>query len=481
MTDFAIFFAVCSARFVRQATRVTGVSHFPARAAAGETCMTPFAFRAALCGAPVAMSLLAAPVLADEASPRDQSYAIHGQYTGVVQGVGGFASPYASVNSLDPKQTKMTNDVTLYLGVRPWKGGEIWVNPEIDQGFGLSNTLGAGGFPSAEAYKVGKMTPYFKLQRTFVRQTIALGGETLKQDAGINQLRATTTANRLVITAGKMGVGDIFDTNRFAHDPRSDFLNWSLVDTGSFDYAANAWGYTYGVAAEWYQGPWTLRVGLYNLSKVPNGIELESNFSQNAVMVEGERRFRIAGRDGAVRVTGFRNRGQFARFDDALALARNTGLAPDLATVRRKQDRFGIALNAEQDVTDTLGIFLRTGTTDGAIETYDFTDIDRSLAFGGALKGKAWGRPQDTLAIAGVVNGISDAHKRWLAAGGMGVLVGDGALPHPGDEQIIEAYYAYRPVAWSSLTFDYQHISNPGYNKDRGPANIFALRVHAGF
>jgi high affinity Mn2+ porin len=236
------------------------------------------------------------------------------------------------------------------------------------------------------------MNPYFKLQRAFVRQTIALGGDALKLDAGINQLRATTTANRLVITAGKMGVGDIFDTNRFAHDPRGDFLNWSLVDTGSFDYAANAWGYTYGIAAEWYQGPWTLRVGLYNLSKVPNGIELESNFSQNAVMVEGERRFRIAGHDGTVRVTGFRNRGQFARFDDALVLARSTGLAPDLVTVRRKQDRFGIALNAEQDVTDTLGVFLRAGTSDGAIETYDFTDIDRSLAFGGALKGKAWGR-----------------------------------------------------------------------------------------
>jgi len=473
MTNISAFHAVCAARFAR----VTGLSHFPARAAAGETSMTPCAFRAALCGAPVALGLLTAPALAQEAVPRDQAYAIHGQYTGVVQGVGAFASPYASDNSLDPNQTKMTNDVTLYLGLRPWKGGEIWVNPEIDQGFGLSNTLGAGGFPSAEAYKVGKMAPYFKLQRAFVRQTIALGGEALVLDAGINQLRAATSANRITITAGKMGVGDIFDTNTFAHDPRSDFLNWSLVDTGSFDYAANAWGYTYGIAAEWYQGPWTLRAGLYNLSKVPNGIELESNFSQNAVIIEGERRFRLGGRKGAVRLTGFRNRGMFARFDDALA----TGRVPDLASVRRRQDRFGVALNAEQEVTDNLGLFLRAGTSDGAIETYDFTDIDRSLALGGALKGKAWGRPQDSLAIAGVVNAISDPHKRWLAAGGLGVLVGDGALPHPGDERIIEAYYAFRPVGWASLTLDYQHIANPGYNRDRGPANILALRVHAGF
>ena len=436
----------------------------------------------AVCGAAAAAMLLAgSSVRADEINPSDQSYAIHGQITTVVQGVGGFASPYAADNSLTPNQMKSTSDVTLYLGVRPWQGAEIWVNPETDQGFGLSNTLGAGGFPSAEAYKVGKMSPYFKLQRAILRQTIALGGDGVKLDAGPNQLRAITTTNRIVITAGKMGVGDVFDTNRFAHDPRADFLNWSLVDTGSLDYAANAWGYTYGIAAEWYQGPWTLRAGLYNLSKIPNGIELESNFSQNAVIVEGERRWHIGGRDGALRITGFRNRGLFARFDDALALAHATGNAPDLAPVRRKQDRFGIALNAEQDLTANFGLFIRAGTTHGSIETYDFTDIDRSFAMGGALKGAGWGRRQDTLGFAAVMNGISAAHERWLAAGGLGVLVGDGALPHPGSEQIIEAYYAFRPVLWATIALDCQHIANPGYNRDRGPAEIFGARFHASF
>lgn len=441
------------------------------------TAALHWTMRAAL----VALSLTSAPILAADTAALDQMYAIHGQFTMVAQGVGGFSSPYAGDNSLAPDQARATNDVTLYLGLRPWQGAEIWINPELDQGFGLSDTLGVAGFPSAEAYKVGKMAPYFKLQRAFLRQTIALGGAAVKQDTAVNQLRATTTANRIVITAGKMGVGDIFDTNKFAHDPRGDFLNWSLVDTGSFDYAANAWGYTYGIAGEWYQGPWTLRTGLYNLSKVPNGIELESDFRQNSVVVEVEHRHRIAGRDGAVRMTGFRNRGRFARFDDALALAGNTAQPLDLAAVRRTQDRFGVALNAEQDVTDNLGLFLRAGTTDGAIETYDFTDIDHTLALGAALTGKAWGRAQDTLAIAGVINGISAAHQRWLAAGGMGVLVGDGALLHPGAEQVIEAYYAFRPAGWGAITFDYQHIANPGYNRDRGPANLFALRVHAGF
>ncbi|MBU6269311.1 MAG: carbohydrate porin [Sphingomonadales bacterium] len=430
----------------------------------------------------VALLALAQPAhAADSADPvPDQAFAAHIQETTVVQGVGGFASPYAADNSLLPHQVKATTDVTLYLGARLWQGAEVWINPEVDQGFGLSDTLGAAGFPSAEAYKVGKSNPYVKLQRAFLRQTIALGGDALPLDAQPNQLRRATTANRIVVTIGKFGVGDVFDTNKYAHDPRGDFLNWALVDTGSFDYAANAWGYTYGIAAEWYQGPWTLRAGLFDLSKVPNAVELETGFGQNALIAEVERRYKLAGRDGALRVTAFRNHGRFGRFDDALALPRFAAGPPDLAPVRRVQDRRGIALNAEQDITANLGLFLRAGVSDGAIETYDFTDIDRTLALGGALKGKAWGRPQDTLALAVVVNGISDAHRRFLAAGGMGVLVGDGALPHAGDERIVETYYAFHPSQWAALTLDYQHIANPGYNRDRGPANVFAARVHFG-
>ncbi len=416
-----------------------------------------------------------------EAAKPDQTYAIHAQSTLVVQGVKGFASPYTGDNSLHPHDTEETVDATLYLGVRPWKGAELWVNPEIDQGFGLSNTLGAGGFPSAEAYKVGKNNPYFKLQRLFFRQTIALGGKAVTLDAAANQLRTTTTANRIVITAGKIGVGDVFDTNAYAHDPRGDFLNWSLVDTGSFDYAANAWGYTYGAAVEWYQGDWTLRGGLFTLSKIPNGEELGTNLRQNEIVGEIEHRHTLFGQPGAVRVTGFRNRGMFARYDDAVALARSTGGAVDLAPVRRMQDRAGVALNAEQSLTANLGVFLRAGTTNGAIETYDFTDIDRTIAFGGSLKGKAWGRAQDSFALAFVENGISQSFQRYLAAGGIGVLVGDGALPHPGDEHILEAYYTYRPVSWASATVDFQHIANPGYNRDRGPANVLGARLHVGF
>lgn len=419
----------------------------------------------------------ATPARAEDGA--DQAVALHGQATLVVQGVGGFATPYAGDNSLAPRQVKETLDLTAYLGLRPWHGAELWANGEIDQGFGLSDTLGVAGFPSAEAYKVGKARPYTRLQRLFLRQTVALGGAALRLDPAVNQLGLASTANRLVITIGKFGVGDVFDTNRLAHDPRGDFLNWSLVDTGSFDYAADAWGYSYGAAAEWYQGDWTLRAGLFNLSKVPNGVALETGFGQNQLVAELEHRHRIGTRAGALRLTGFRNHGRFARLDEALAAA-GAGV-PDPAPVRRPMDRAGLAFNAEQDVTATLALFIRAGASDGAIETYDFTDIDRSVALGSVLAGKGWGRAADSVGLAVVANAISATRQRFLAAGGLGVLVGDGRLPHPGDERIVEAWYAWRPAPSASIALDAQYVANPGYNRDRGPAKILALRLHAGF
>jgi len=224
----------------------------------------------ALCRSAIPACLVgtAIPATAQIAAPPPvaQDWAIHGQATLVVQGVGGFDSPYAGANSLTPHQLRETIDATAFIGARPWSGAELWINPEIDQGFGLSNTLGVAGFPSAEAYKVGRSTPYLRWQRAFLRQTIGLGGPRETVAAAANQLAGQRDADRIVVTAGKFGVGDVFDTNAYAHDPRGDFLNWSAVDTGSFDYAADAWGYTTGVAGELYRGDWTLRAGLFNLS-----------------------------------------------------------------------------------------------------------------------------------------------------------------------------------------------------------------------
>lgn len=431
--------------------------------------------RAALCG----LLLVARAASAQDTQPED--FAIHGQATVVAQGVGGFASPYTGANSLTPRQVKETADITAFIGARAWTGGELWVNPEIDQGFGLSNTLGVAGFPSAEAYKVGKAEPYFRLQRAFFRQTFGLGG-TREAVAGVaNQLGGSRSVDRIVLTIGKFGVGDIFDTNPYAHDPRGDFLNWSAVDTGSFDYAADAWGYTTGLAAELYRGDWTLRTGLFNLSTVPNGERLEHGFGQYQLDAEVEHRHAVAGRPGSVRLGFFRNRGNFSRFDDALAYAAATGDMVDPSFTRRRMTRIGGYMNMDQALTDTLGVFARIGVSDGSIEPYDFTDIDRTAQIGGSLGGKSWGRAQDRVGLALIANGISAEHRRYLAAGGLGVLVGDGKLPNAGAEEIAEAYYDVSVSRALAVTLDAQYVENPGYNRDRGPAEIFALRVHGAF
>ena len=428
---------------------------------------------------------LAAPAVAQTASPADaapQAWAVHGQATFVDQATLAFRSPYRGPNSLDPAaRGRETFDATLYAGLRLWPGAEAWVNPEIDQGFGLSDTVGLGGFSSGEAYKVGKASPYLRLQRLFLRQTINLGGPRETIDADLNQLAGAQTANRLVLTVGKMAVTDIFDTNSYAHDPRGDFLNWALIDTGVFDYAADAWGYTYGATAEWYQGAWTLRAGVFDLSTVPNSEHLETDFSQFQTELEIEERHHLWGRPGKVKVTGFLSRGRMGRFDDAVQLAMATGQTPSVAAVRRYQGRAGVSFNMEQEVLGGLGVFARGGIADGRFETYEFADIDRTITAGAALNGTLWGRPKDTLGVAGVVNGISAAHQRYLAAGGLGILVGDGRLPHPGPEEILEAYYELAAGGPARITLDYQLVDNPAYNRDRGPVSIFAVRLHAQF
>jgi high affinity Mn2+ porin len=412
--------------------------------------------------------------------PQEDIWNVHGQTTFTSQYTPPFRAPYAGRNSLAPNQARETWDATAFLGLRLWDGAELWINPEIDQGFGLSSTVGVAGFPSAEAYKLGADYPYTRLHRAFIRQTIDLGGETQKVAAGLNQFAGSQTADRLVITVGKFSVADVFDTNKYAHDPRSDFLNWAVIDTGTFDYAAEAWGYALGAAAEWYKGNWTLRGGVFDLSIVPNSTELDPSFQQFQWIGELERRYELWGHPGKIAVTGFLSRGCMGSYQDAIALAQIAGGPADIASVRQYRSRGGLSVNVEQEIAPDLGAFVRAGVANGNIEPYEFTDIDRTAAAGLALKGTHWGRPDDTFGFAGVINGISAQHEAFLNAGGLGILVGDGKLPHPGPEQIIETYYAF-PVSFWRVMLDYQLIVNPAYNRDRGPVSVLGARLHAQF
>jgi len=418
-------------------------------------------------------------------APSPESFAVHGEFTYVEQEDSGFHAPYAGRNSLTPDRGKETTDANIAMGVALWSGAEAWINPEIDEGFGLDNTLGVAGFPSGEAYKVGKNQPYLRLPRLFVRDTINGDGDgdgdREPVEAAANWLGGEQSANRWVITVGKFGVTDIFDTNQYAHDPRADFLNWSVIDGGAFDYAADAWGFTVGAVAERYQGAWTVRAGIVDLSTIPNSPHLDPGFHEFQMLFEAEHRHEIAGQPGKAKLTLFDSRGRMGLLSQAVQLALTTDTPVNIAAVRQYRSRLGGDFNVEQQLLADLGLFVRVSKAGGNVEPYEFTDIDRSVSTGLSVKGTAWGRGADTVGFAAVDNGISAEREQYLNAGGLGILIGDGQLPHPGPEEILETYYSVAVASFAALSFDYQWINNPGYNRDRGPVSLFAVRVHAQF
>ncbi len=423
------------------------------------------------------------PVTPEQAEQvQRENWAIHGQATITWELQPAFRSPYQGPHSLSPAANgRETIDATLYAGVRPWPGGEIWINPEIDQGFGLSDTFGAAGYPSGEAFKVGKVDPYLLVQRGFLRQTIDLGGETKKLEPDLNQLGGTQTANRLVLTIGKYSIVDIFDTNTYAHDPRNDFLNWSIIDQGAFDYAANAWGFTYGGSAEWYQDWWAVRAGVFDLSQAPNTIALSNGFGQGQFVGELEEKHRLRGQPGKLKLLYWLTRGNLGTYLDAIALGEATGQTPSTGAVRSFRTKDGFGLNLEQQLVPDFGVFARASMSQGTVEEVDFTDINQSISAGLSLTGSRWGRPDDTVGLAGAINRISHQGKLYLAAGGLGGIIGDGQLPNAGPEQILEAYYRVAVFSFAHVAFDYQLINHPAYNRDRGPVSIFGLQLHVRF
>lgn len=414
-------------------------------------------------------------------APVNEQWSVHGQLTNVTQSHPRFRAPYSGANSLrSNRNTKETTDLTIYAGIRLWDGAEFWINPEIDQGFGLSSTVGVAGFPSGEAYKIGANAPYLRIPRAFIRYVFPLGGAEERLKSTANQLEGSRTSNNVTLTVGKLSVVDIFDTNRYAHDPRTDFMNWSVIDAGTFDYAADAWGFTYGAAAEWTQGRWTLRGGLFQLSRTPNGKIVGVDFRNYSLIGELESRHMWLDHPGKLKLSGFLNRGRMAGYNQALQWARQTGDVPDVARVRRDGSRPGIAINLEQELSSDLGAFARVGVNDGSKEAYEFTEINKSLSFGISLKGDRWERSEDTVGAAVVVNALSNAARRYFSAGGLGLLIGDGRLNY-GFEGIAETYYSFHLGPRVALALDYQYIVNPAYNKDRGPVSIYGVRVHSDF
>jgi high affinity Mn2+ porin len=418
----------------------------------------------------------------DSGAVDPSSWNVHGQLTFIEQGYPAFRSPYQGANSLTgASQIQNTTSATAFVGYRPWDGTEIYVNPELMQGFGLNNTLGVAGFPNGEAQKSNFPMPRIDIARVFVRQTFGLGGEQETIEDGPNQLAGKQDISRITVTAGRFAVLDIFEGNAYSHDPRVDFLNWNMYCCGSYDVTMDKIGYTWGAAAELNQKSWALRAGYFLVPVVSNVNSYDAHiFERGEYIGELELRYSLLSQPGKLRLMGWANIANTGSYADALAMPVTTPNYPDITQTRHVRTNYGFVANMEQAITSDLGIFSRASWSPGLVEIIGWTDCDQSLSFGAVLKGSAWGRPDDKIGVAGMVEGLSPLARAYFAAGGLGILIGDGRLNYR-PEQILEAYYAYSLNKWATLTFDYQFIDNPGYNADRGPVSVFSGRLHAQF
>jgi high affinity Mn2+ porin len=419
---------------------------------------------------------------ANQALPESDEWNVHAQTTILPQGYPSFRSPYAGTNSLPGSgQIQQTWTTTAFLGARLWDGGEFYFDPELAQGFGLNGTLGLAGFPNGEAQKAGAAFPKIRAQRYYIKQTFGLGGEQEEVADGPNQLPGKRDIDRVTLVVGRFAIGDFFDNNAYAHDPRADFMNWALWESAAYDFPADLPGFTRGAMIELNRKDWAVRGAFVEVPSQPNSDVL--TFKTGGAVVEFEERHTIFEQPGKLRIGAFGNQGVTGNYHQALAIEAtdpSQDINDVMASIRHVNPKYGFYANLEQQVVKDVGVFARASWNDGQNEILSFTDVDRSLSGGVAIKGSYWGRENDTIGIGGVINGLSTTHRDFLAAGGLGLLIGDGRLNYS-PEQILEAYYAYRVAKNFTVTADYQFINNPAYNADRGPVSIFSCRMHAEF
>jgi high affinity Mn2+ porin len=436
----------------------------------------------------------------------DESWNAYGQFTYISSWKLPFSAPYTnangSINSLVPgAERSFTGSFTLYFGLRLWPGGEAYFVPEVISERGLSNLRGLGGsIQNFELQKTGTETPSLYRSRMYLRQTFDLGGSGVAKTSDPMQLAATVESRRLVLTAGNFSALDVFDKNSVNFDPRQTFLNMAFMTHSSWDFTADARGYSLGGAAELYWDDWALRIGRMAPPLNPNTLPIDLNLlNVYGDEVELEHDHVLFGQAGAVRLLGYRNHEVMGRFADAIAAyeanpLKNAGdcpanvynygsgnfTAPDLCWVRKPNTKLGIGINLEQHIVSDFGVFFRAMYSDGRSEVDAFDPADRDMSFGVVGKGSTWHRPFDVAGIGYGASWISAIHAQYLAMGGIDGFVGDGYL-RQGAEQVLDVFYSFNLLKAIWLTADYQHIWNPGFNADRGPVDIISGRVHAEF
>ena len=414
-------------------------------------------------------------------------YWISGQANIVFQSHPSFPAKYSGAHSLRPgAEDAATRVFTFYMGYELTPDTEAYLDVESSGGSGISNALGIAGYTDLDAVRVGlsNQTPY--IARAMLRQIIPLSHGRIPQerDATSFTLANTVPARRIEIRAGKFSLADFFDANSYGSDSHMQFLNWTVDNDGAYDYAANTRGYTDGAIFEYDDHWFAARFGEALMPKVANGIHLDADVARAR---SENLEFDFSGsvirhRAGTVRVLAYVNHADMGNYEQAISeFLRGQTATPDITATRRQgRHKYGFDLNFEQDIFPEVGVFGRLGWSDGRNESFAYTECDRTLELGGFSKGTRWSRRNDRAGIAFVANGITAAHQQYLALGGLGFQLGDGALTY-GPEEIFEAFYTAH--IWRGVFggFDLQHVNNPGYNMARGPVLIPALRLHLDF
>jgi high affinity Mn2+ porin len=419
---------------------------------------------------------LAATDVKTPAETSEQAWNWHVQNTDIVQGDPAFPAQYSGPNSLNSNgEIQETVSLDLFAGARLWRGAEAHIDGLMWQGFGLSKTLGVEGFPNGEAFRLGTEIPNVTIARLFIRQTIGLGGEQETVEDDQLHLGGKQDVSRITLTLGKFSAKDIFDNNTYANDPRTQFMNWGLMANEAWDYPADSLGFMTGFAAELNQPRWAVRYGFFQMPPVSNGMGTDPHYLEAWGMVtEFERRFTVNGHPGTVRLLGYLNSAHMGNYQEAV----DSPIRPaDITATEAYRYKYGFGLNLEQEIIKNVGVFARLGWGDGQSEAWVFADVDRTASLGLSIKGEFWHRPNDTFGLAGLLNGISPVHQEFFAAGGTGILAGDGALNY-GWEKDLETYYDFQIWKTLHIAFDYQFVSNPAYNQARGPVSIFGGRLH---
>ena len=414
----------------------------------------------------------------EEASGAEQRVNLHFQLTTVTQDHPSFHALYSGEHSLDPKSERETTVTsTVYVGTRAWKGAELYINPELSGGSGLSHAFGIAGFPNGDAFRVGSPEPHVSVARLFLRQTFAAGTETERVEDEANELGGRRPVRRWTFTAGKFAITDIFDDNAYSHEPRRQFMNWADWTPGAWDYPADTRGYTWAAAIEYERETFAARLAAGAEPKEANGLEIDKSLRHAfSLIFELDRRYELAGRKGIARLLLFDNRARMGNYRQAIEEA--AGGRPDVVATRRPgRSKWGFVVNLEQALDDKTGLVLRGSWNDGRTEAWAYAEIERSATVGAVRRQPLASRPKDEAGLAFILNALSPDHRDYLAAGGLGFMLGDGRLRY-GLEKIAEIYYAalLREHVW--LTFDYQFIENPAYNRDRGPVHVLGLRFH---